>query len=173
MTQTDEISLHGITGVSHQHSSAHHTRWLRTQGGMTTTPASMYDTAYNQYPPSPTIATEAMTGHTGQSLDDSRFFEPSLKTSGVNPPGRAMDLTYTQASGHDETSPSTIPTGRIRVVPSSAITGEGQSQYQDTFHGEVDSAVPLSLATTSGLGRTGIRATQYSGKTLRPNQDAT
>lgn len=151
MTQTDEISLHGITGVSHQHSSAHHTRWLRTQGGMTTTSASMHDTAYNQYPSSPTIATEAMTGHTGQSLDDSSFSELSLETSGVNPPGRVVDTTYAQASGHDESSLSTTPTGRIRVVP------EGQSQYQDPFHGEVESALALSLPTTSGLWRDGHR----------------
>ena len=156
MTQTDEISLHGITGVSHQHSSAHHTRWLRTQGGMTTTPASMHDTAYNQYPPSPTIATEAMTGRTG-SLDGSSFFEPSLETSGGNPPGTAMDMTYAQASGHDESSPSTILTGCIRAVPKVATASEGQSQYQDPFHGGVESALALPLPTTSGLWRDGHR----------------
>ncbi|KAG7575473.1 hypothetical protein FFLO_00292 [Filobasidium floriforme] len=151
MTQTDETSPHAITGVSHQRSSAHHTRWPRTRGGMSTTPASIYDTAYNQYPPSPTIATEAMTGHTGQSLDDLSFFEPSLETSGVDPPGRVVDTTYAQASGHDESSLSTTPTGRIRVVP------EGQSQYQDPFHGEVESALAFSLPTTSGLWRDGHR----------------
>jgi hypothetical protein len=154
-TRTDEISTHGITGVSNQRSSSHHTRWPRTRGGMSTTPAIMYDTAYNQYPPSPTIATEAMTGHTGQSLDDPSFLEPSLKTSGVYPPGRAMDLTWTQASGHDETNPSTIPTGRIRAVSSLAISGKGQSQYQDTVYGAVESAVALSLASTSGLWQEG------------------
>lgn len=155
MTQTDEISLHGITGVSHQRSNAYHTRRLRTRGGLSTTPASMYDIAYKQYPPSPTIATEAKTGHTGQSLGDSSFFEPSLETSGVNHPGRAMDMTHTQASGHDEPSPSTIPTGRIRAVQSLTITSEGQSQHQPTSHREVESALARYLATTSGLWQDG------------------